>query len=241
MTTSWDDGDDLDYRVLELLKKYNLKGTFYAQKNLWNRETPDGLIKLLAEEQEVGAHTLNHVWLNQLDENAVRQEIEGSKKWLEEIVGKPIRMFCYPGGFYRPSTKEIVKSLGFSGARTTESLAISMSEDPFEMPTTLQVYPHPILRRGKLGFVSKDFFRPLKNNIKGIKKYNLSVASYFSWVSLAKGLFDRVNEQGGVFHLWGHSWEIDKYKMWGSVEKIFKYISKRQDFEYLTNSQIFEK
>jgi peptidoglycan/xylan/chitin deacetylase (PgdA/CDA1 family) len=34
VTTSWDDGHILDVKLSELLKKYNLKGTFYiAPKN----------------------------------------------------------------------------------------------------------------------------------------------------------------------------------------------------------------
>jgi len=31
---------------------------------------------------------------------------------------------------------------------------------------------------------------------------------------------------GGVFHIWGHSWEIEKYKMWDELELFFKFFGK---------------
>ena len=38
-------------------------------------------------------------------------------------------------------------------------------------------------------------------------------------------LFDKTLEEGGVYHLWGHSWEIDKNEDWNRLERVFKYIS----------------
>ena len=33
ITTSWDDGHPLDFKLAELLNKYNLKGTFYIPRS----------------------------------------------------------------------------------------------------------------------------------------------------------------------------------------------------------------
>ncbi len=59
------------------------------------------------------------------------------------------------------------------------------------------------------------------------------------WAKIAKNTFDYVNQNGGVWHLWGHSWEIDKYNDWNKFEKILSYISNRKNLRYLTNSEIF--
>ena len=47
---------------------------------------------------EVGAHTITHAYLSTLPAFAQRQEIVGSRIYLEEIVGTPITSFSYPFG-----------------------------------------------------------------------------------------------------------------------------------------------
>lgn len=49
---------------------------------------------------EVGAHSATHPMLPALDDLALREEIEGSKQDLEEIIGMPVAGFCYPAGAY---------------------------------------------------------------------------------------------------------------------------------------------
>jgi ABC-type uncharacterized transport system YnjBCD substrate-binding protein len=51
-------------------------------------------------------------------------------------------------------------------------------------------------------------------------------------------MFDRVNREGGVFHLWGHSWEIDRYKDWDRLEKVLRYISGHENVTYATNRDL---
>jgi peptidoglycan/xylan/chitin deacetylase (PgdA/CDA1 family) len=75
VTTSWDDGHNLDLKVAALLDKSGLKGTFYISPQ--NRELSsasrlsDENIKLLASQHEVGAHTNTHPHLTRLDRNEV--------------------------------------------------------------------------------------------------------------------------------------------------------------------------
>ncbi len=235
VTTSWDDGDALDNKVLDLLDKYDLKGTFYIQKKLWHKESSADLIKKISEVQEVGAHTLNHARLDKISPDAAYEEISGSKRYLEDIIDKKVEMFCYPGGFYNAEIKKMVKEVGFLGARTTKRFDICPPTDPFEWGTTAQIYPYPFSKKDK--FLSKNILNPLKENFDGLRKYNLPLKAYFSWSGLIKAIFEVVNQNGGIFHLWGHSWEIEKYKMWSDLTAILKHISNRNDFKYLTNSQ----
>jgi hypothetical protein len=47
-------------------------------------------------------------------------------------------------------------------------------------------------------------------------------------------------ENGGCFHLWGHSWEIEKHGLWTRLEDIFKIISGISEVKYITNKQCLD-
>lgn len=49
---------------------------------------------------------------------------------------------------------------------------------------------------------------------------------YIDWEALAYIFFNFYKKFGGVFHLWGHSWEIEKNNDWEKLERVLKYISK---------------
>ena len=51
-------------------------------------------------------------------------------------------------------------------------------------------------------------------------------------------LFDRVLNMGGVFHLWGHSWEISQHNQWAALERVLAYVAHRPGVRYLTNGAI---
>ncbi|UUZ56827.1 polysaccharide deacetylase family protein [Massilia sp. H-1] len=60
--------------------------------------TPDMVINLDRAGIEIGAHTISHPILTSLDDASSRLEIEGGKRELEAIIGKPVRLFAYPNG-----------------------------------------------------------------------------------------------------------------------------------------------
>ena len=64
------------------------------------------------------------------------------------------------------------------------------------------------------------------------------VRYYRHWDVLAMAMFDRVMVRGGVFHLWGHSWEIENHKDWQRLEAVLKYISRRPGVVYATNQEL---
>lgn len=70
----------------------------------------------------IGAHTINHPALNQLDESQVLEECNESKSLLELKTEKPVNHFAYPfGGRLEVGTREfgIVEGLKFKTATTT--------------------------------------------------------------------------------------------------------------------------
>jgi peptidoglycan/xylan/chitin deacetylase (PgdA/CDA1 family) len=222
VTTSWDDGHKGDLVLAKLLDKYGIKGTFYAPQNYLDSPLDGEDLKVIDKTHELGAHTLTHPNLTRLSEDDVRREIVGSKEYLERVVGHTIRMFCYPTGQNNPRIRQIVKASGFVAARTCSHGDFSLPEDPFAWHVSLHA------SNGS----------PLSTC--GIWKDNhLPFSSLLDWEIRARYLFDRAYTCGGVYHLWGHSWEIEEKSEWDKLERVLAYIAHRPNAMYLTNGQIF--
>jgi len=141
---SIDDGNPLDARAAELLAKHGLAATFYIPVK--NREGWSVLgrigVRKLAEEFEIGSHTLDHCYLSTLPQEEARRQVVDGKARLEDMIGKVVQGFCYPGGKYRREHTELVAAAGFAFARTTVNLFFDSGTRPLEMPTTCQFFPH---------------------------------------------------------------------------------------------------
>jgi len=232
VTTSWDDGHKLDLKLAKLLKKYGIRGTFYIAPK--NREF--GEEDLLSDEEiikldrdfEIGAHTMTHPRLTKVRDQQVFKEIVESKKYLENLTKKKIKCFCYPAGKYNQKIKIIIKRVGFCYARTTERFCFKFPDDFFLSGVTLETYRNSI----------PDF--PLESlKILSFSKFNpIEFFKNLHWDYLAKKTFDYVYAKGGVYHLWGHSWVIERSNDWKKIEWVFSYIGKRADVEYVTNYEL---
>ena len=139
-------------------------------------------------------------------------------------------MFCYPCGRYDASVVHALRQAGYWGARTVRMLATQPTNNPFEMPTTLQMFPHP-------------WFTYLKNvarahRLESLQTFLVQRRRLQSWMALAKTLFDLVLENGGVWHLYGHSWEIDSLGLWADLGEILDYVGGREGVSYVSNGAL---
>jgi hypothetical protein len=56
---------------------------------------------------------------------------------------------------------------------------------------------------------------------------------------MTQTLLLQVCRRGGVFHLWGHSWEIAENKEWPQLERCLAYLGKHKDQALcVTNSEL---
>jgi peptidoglycan/xylan/chitin deacetylase (PgdA/CDA1 family) len=237
VTTSWDDGDILDLKLASLLDKYGIKGTFYITKDYRKERLSESDIKSLSQRHEIGAHTLTHPDLRKLSREGKVREIKGSKEWLEGLLGSQVPSFCYPSGFYDAESVAVTKEAGFQCARTTELGSLGHSADSFVVPTTLQVYPMPFRKIGPHRYWWGKLLQPFHDRSPALRALGVPLASFRSFEALARATFDIALARGGVYHLWGHSWEIEKYDMWQPLERVLRYISKREDCRCITNGE----
>lgn len=118
---TFDDGyEDFYTNAFPLLKKYNLKGTFYVIVNALDKPgyVTKGQLQEMAASGlvEIGSHTFNHPDLRLKKEAAAIFEIKGSKSELEKIIGQSVKTFAYPYGYYNYQILEIMKHSGYLGA-----------------------------------------------------------------------------------------------------------------------------
>ncbi len=73
----------------------------------------------LAAGHEIGSHTVSHPHLCRISPARAREEIEASKKALEDTFGLPVPHFCYPYGEYDESVRDLVAEAGYATASTT--------------------------------------------------------------------------------------------------------------------------
>ena len=222
VTTSWDDTTGVDLKLLELLENYGIKATFYAVSNWIGKKISADELRHISEVHEIGAHTLNHVTLTRVEKEVARREILGSKISLERIIEKRITSFAYPRGLYRREHVAMVKEAGFLCARTIKPYFTEI-ENPFEINVTLHAAPHKVMDVKGLA----RLFRKTPKTI--LKLYALK-----KWDKLGKMMFDSFLKRSGVFHLWGHAWEIDHHKSWPRLEDVLAYVAFRNDITYLT-------
>lgn len=124
---SFDDGWRNEYEhAFPLLKKYNMKGTFFIFTNPINRKehwmTWDEIKEMEAAGMEIGGHSRTHPMLTKIETDAaLDKEISGSKKIIENHLGHPIYAFAYPFGLENERVRGAVGRAGYVVARTLSS------------------------------------------------------------------------------------------------------------------------
>jgi peptidoglycan/xylan/chitin deacetylase (PgdA/CDA1 family) len=83
---------------------------------------------------EVGAHTVSHPRLPDLDADAQWQEISDSRRQCELLTGRAPTSFAYPFGEYDETAVALVREAGFDRAVTVEPGVVTRGTDPLRLP-----------------------------------------------------------------------------------------------------------
>ncbi len=218
-TLSFDDGVWQDKRLISIINKYQLKGTFNLNFSLFGlKKEIVKNSKIICKDvvkahevakvykgHEVASHTLTHPHLSTLDEQSILYQIEQDRKSLEKIVGYSICGLAYPYGDYNDSIMSLLnQNTPIKYARTAEC---------------------------------NYSFTPQEN----LLKFNPTV-HFLEWEKLYELAEDFINSKctkPQIFYVWGHSYELDFLDgNWEKFEEFCKYISARENIYYGTNKNV---
>ena len=126
VTFSFDDGVTQDIKVIELLNKYNIKGTFNLNSMLLgvngkltvgntivtHNKVNRSKVKEIYSGHEVAAHTLVHPNLTNLDEETIIYQVERDRIELSSLVDYDVVGMAYPCGGVNNNDRvaEIIKN-----------------------------------------------------------------------------------------------------------------------------------
>ena len=217
LTLSYDDGVRQDRRLLEIMRKFGLKGTFNINSEGFapegcttgNRMSRSEALKFYSDcGMEIAVHAAHHPYLEQLPENLCTWEILNDRRNLEADFGGFIRGMAYPFGTTSDSVVASLRQCGMAYARTT------VSTESFSIPTDWLRLPATCHHRNpRLMELAREFIQ--KQDVRGPM----------------------------LFYLWGHSYEFDydqPNNNWGVIEEFAEYMGGREDIWYATNIEIYD-
>jgi peptidoglycan/xylan/chitin deacetylase (PgdA/CDA1 family) len=210
---SYDDGRSEDRRLVKLMNKYGLIGTFHLNSNklgLTNYLNKAEIKELFAG-HEVSVHSANHPNLTALSKIDIVYEIAEDRKELERLVNYPVRGMAYPFGNYNDFLIETIKGLGIEYARTVyDSYNFDIPKDFLQWRATMHQF-------------GKAYTEPNnpENDKRELEHFYQTINEFLQTKNLA------------LMDVWGHSYEIgnDENK-WNETEKFFKMVSNNPNIYY---------
>ena len=216
LTLSYDDGVQADIRLLEIMKKYGLKGTFnlnsalFEHKGNHNRLDEENAFNLYNNcNQEIALHGDRHIFLDKVPLCEGMREMLLNRSYLENKYNRIVRGMAYAYGAYNDEIVQMLKSLGVVYARTTEP---SYS---FDIPKDwLRLKPTCHHRDGKFKELAEKFFECSPEN-------------------------EFKHRESWLFYLWGHAYEFDDDNNWELIENFAKRASQCKDIWFATNIEVY--
>ena len=229
-TLSFDDGITQDLRVIEILKKYdvkcisfNINTGLYGANWEWvgpaigdpsiphQRFTEEELKTGIYDGYEVLVHTLNHPSLKNYDKrpNQIKKEVGKDADNIEELTGvRPVGM-AWPGGDTEYTDKTIELVLENTDIRFARGTTSTYS---FELP---------------------EYFMKWMPTCSAIDPQCLTLAQQF---------IDAECTEDMLFYVWGHAYELDLHNGQGyeTFEQLVKMMSEAEDVYLVTNTEFYK-
>ncbi len=139
LSLSYDDGKTADRKLIELLNRHGIKGTFHLNSGLMGKDD-----NVSAEEagklykgHEISAHSFSHPTIARCPGEQILQQIMEDRKRLEEIAGYTVRGFSYPNGSWSSEMVSMLPHLGIKYARLVDTTGhFYISDDYLTLKTT---------------------------------------------------------------------------------------------------------
>lgn len=218
LTLSYDDGVVQDRRLVEMLDRYGVRGTFNLNSGTLGRReraVMDGIdtdistvrpeeVAALYRRHEVATHGAKHSALTHMGPAALRELLD-DRAALEELVPYLVRGHAYPFGLWDEDVLAMLKAAGICYARTV------VSTHAFELPRSFLTWdPTCHHRDPELMALAERF-------CAGTPPFGRPM----------------------LFYLWGHAYEFDMYDGWEAMERFLAYMTGyREQIWMATNMEI---
>lgn len=221
ITFSYDDGVTQDRRLVEMMNRYGVKGTFNLNSEmldtkgeLWagpvriSRDTvTHDEVSTLYVGHEVAVHTLTHPNLTELSDEEVVRQVEEDRQNLSKLAGYEVVGMAYPCGGINNDERVASLIRQYTGVRYCRTI------------------------------VSSYDFAPQTN----LYRFNPTIyhQEMDKMWEMAETFVEMKAETPQILYIWGHSYEFDPAESWGRFEEFLRFISGREDIFYGTNREVF--
>lgn len=211
---SYDDGVLQDIPLVDMMNRYNLKGTFNLNSALMQEAFtwihPCGMpVTRLSPQQaaglytghEVASHTQRHPYMDNFSREQILRELSEDRQALKQLFADPICGYATPFHFYSSTLADCVRACGFSYGRVSQ---MDASYTPWRERYSW-----------KPGIFHED--PGLQEYIDGFLRSQQSLA---------------------FCQVVGHSYDLEASNHWARMEEIFYRISCQEDVWSATHLQI---
>jgi polysaccharide deacetylase family sporulation protein PdaB len=105
-------GSDITPKLLETLKKYKIKTTFFLVK-FWMDKYPAMTRRIAEEGHEIGNHSATHPNMGSLSKQEIIKEMTGTHNKIRELAGQNATLFRPPFGDYSNTLITTCNELGY--------------------------------------------------------------------------------------------------------------------------------
>lgn len=145
---TFDDGLADFLTALPVLQRYHFPATLYIATafiggtSCWLERERESWRPMLTWQQvsevsasgiECGAHTHSHPQLDTLTVARAKEEIERSKKLLEDHLGQEVLSFAYPFGYFTTRIRQLVREAGFHSSCAVRHAMSVENDNPFSL------------------------------------------------------------------------------------------------------------
>lgn len=216
VTLSYDDGADADKKVVEIMSKYGLKGTFNINHKAIGGSadhtmSAEELFALYRDSgNEVAVHGAEHFSLTEVDMAMATRDILSNREYLEKMTGGIVRGMAYANGAESEPVRSMLENCGIVYSRGV------ISTHRFDLPKNWLSWQATCHHGDKELMTLVDRF--LNGPMPG-----------YLWARHPR-----------LFYLWGHSFEFANNNDWHILETFGQTVGMREDVWYATNGEIYD-
>ena len=219
LTLSYDDAPIFDRRLIEIMSRHGLRGTFNinsgrlvntADPNRRNFTAEEAVELVLKSGNEVAVHGYRHLSLSGVTPAAALRDVVDDRVTLERLCAAPVRGMAYAYGAYNDEVVSILSTAGIRYSRTV------ISTEKFDIPTDWLRLPATCHHKNpRLDALCDEF---------------LAIEELAApWRNSPK-----------LFYLWGHSYEFEDDDNWQIIERFAERMGGRSDIWYATNIEVYD-